>query len=243
MPASGGTVMRRGQNPLRRTRPYPWNPDFLVLRKMAQRLPLRIAQHTGTLLDIGSGDSPYAAAIRAGRTIAVDVERGNGVTLLADAHRLPLVPDAVDMVVSFQVLEHLKDPPRAINEVERVLRPGGIVVMTTHGIWPYHGHDYHRWTHEGLALLFADFIDVRVEPLNGPVGVSTQLLAHGLRQLALEARSTWVRLALRTAVAAVIAVSNAASLVIEESLASVPAYRRVARHMTDVYIITAQKAL
>ena len=54
----------------------------------------------------------------------VDMRQGN----LAD---LPLAPGSVDVVVNFQVIEHLWDQHRFVTECHRVLRPGGLLLMST----------------------------------------------------------------------------------------------------------------
>ncbi|MGH9810055.1 MAG: methyltransferase domain-containing protein, partial [Terriglobia bacterium] len=80
-----------------------------------------------------------------------------------DIASLPFPPASFDAVVSDQVLEHIPcDPQTAIDEVHRVLRPGGIAVHTTCFLTPYHGPlcyggdgtgDYWRFTHQGLQYL------------------------------------------------------------------------------------------
>ncbi|MBI4343124.1 MAG: class I SAM-dependent methyltransferase [Candidatus Omnitrophica bacterium] len=65
-------------------------------------------------------------------------------------------PEAsVDVVLSLQVLEHAEDVERYLLEAQRILKPGGLLWLTTHGMWPYHPtpDDYHRWTLTGLRRL------------------------------------------------------------------------------------------
>jgi SAM-dependent methyltransferase len=58
-------------------------------------------------------------------------------------------------VLSTQVLEHVQDPDVYLAECARLLRPGGSLVLSTHGSMYYHADpdDYWRWTMAGLALL------------------------------------------------------------------------------------------
>jgi SAM-dependent methyltransferase len=84
-------------------------------------------------------------------------------------------PDAsADIVVSFQVLEHVRDLDTYFAEARRVLRPGGALVLSTHGVWLYHPHpeDHRRWTREGLVGDIERF-GFRVSdcaPVVGPLG-------------------------------------------------------------------------
>jgi len=70
-----------------------------------------------------------AAALEYGTEGAqVCAERGIAV-LRADATRLPLVPQALDLVVAFDVLEHLDDDKAAASGVFEALRPGGVFLV------------------------------------------------------------------------------------------------------------------
>ncbi len=103
------------------------------------------------VLDIGCGDGTYAlAAARSGaRVTAVDrsaavVEAARrraadaGLPLelhVADALTLPFPPKRFDVVLAVTVLCFVPDPPRAVAEMARVLRPGGAVVLGELGRW------------------------------------------------------------------------------------------------------------
>jgi SAM-dependent methyltransferase len=57
-------------------------------------------------------------------------------------------------VLSIQVLEHVQDIDTYFNESYRLLKKGGILLISTHGFWTYHPHphDLRRWTLEGLTF-------------------------------------------------------------------------------------------
>jgi SAM-dependent methyltransferase len=85
---------------------------------------------------------------------------------------LPFVSEYFSAVVSDQVLEHVAcTPSEAVDEVYRVLCPGGIAVHTTCFMMPYHGSsdpknldnaDFWRYTPSGLARLHMNYSEIIV---------------------------------------------------------------------------------
>lgn len=139
------------------------------------------------LLDLGCGDMPYRPLIAPlcaaydgadlpGNAAATYHLRPDGTTT-ADA-------GAFDLVLSTQVLEHVRDVPGYLAEARRLLAPAGRLVLTTHGTWVYHAdpHDYWRWTAEGLRAALSD-AGFRVTHLTGVLGLmpmGLQLFQDGL---------------------------------------------------------------
>ena len=112
------------------------------------------------VLDVGCWEKPYLPyfAAVAGEYVGVDVAPGPQVDVVSPAESLPFPDARFDVVVSFQTLEHIADPPRAIAEMHRVLKPGGIALVSTPATAAYHPvpTDYWRWTQEGLVKVMRD---------------------------------------------------------------------------------------
>lgn len=110
------------------------------------------------MLDVGCGDMPYYPlfAALAGDYAGADVEPRPRVRYVCPVEDLDVPAASFDLVLCTQVLEHVDDPKRALEEITRVLRPGGHAFVTTHGVWPFHPYpgDYWRWTQQGLGALF-----------------------------------------------------------------------------------------
>jgi SAM-dependent methyltransferase len=85
-------------------------------------------------LDLGASIGPYAAYFpnRSG----VDLEKAPGVEVVADAHALSFRGGSFDVVLATEVLEHLQEPQKAADEMLRVLRPGGTLLLTTRFLFP-----------------------------------------------------------------------------------------------------------
>lgn len=117
----------------------------------------------GCLLQIGSrtphGADPWPSRhLLPGRVIGLDIHPGPNVHLVGDAHGLSgfLRERSVDAVLSGAVLEHLQAPWLLAAEVNRVLKPGGLVYHQAPGAWPAHAqpNDFWRISAEGLRVLF-----------------------------------------------------------------------------------------
>jgi SAM-dependent methyltransferase len=100
-----------------------------------------------------------AAALEYGAEGAT-VAHGRGLaTLRADATNLPLADDSLDLVVAFDVLEHLHDDDSAVREVRRVLKPTGtylVAVPADPRLWSAHDEavdHVRRYTRAGLLAL------------------------------------------------------------------------------------------
>jgi SAM-dependent methyltransferase len=88
-------------------------------------------------LDRDAADLKDAAGTIAAMRAAGEVPAGAAaIALHADAYQLPLPDGAFDVVVAAEVLEHLTDDRRALAEIARVLRPGGVVAVTVPRWWP-----------------------------------------------------------------------------------------------------------
>jgi SAM-dependent methyltransferase len=130
----------------------------------------------GRTLDIGAQNGPYAKWFP--NRVAMDIRLGAGVHLLSDAHALALADASFDVVVCTEVLEHLREPQRAIDEMYRVLKPGGTLLLTTRFLFPIHDapHDYFRFTKYGLQYLLRRFEDLDVKEETTTVGALAVLV-------------------------------------------------------------------
>jgi 2-polyprenyl-3-methyl-5-hydroxy-6-metoxy-1,4-benzoquinol methylase len=115
---------------------------------------------SGALLDYGCGSRPYEETLRPNITqyIGADVAFAHGSkvdVLLEPSSPLPWMEGTFDTVLSTQTLEHVPDPFFYIREAARVLKPGGVLILTAPMSWRHHEepYDYFRFTKYGLKEL------------------------------------------------------------------------------------------
>lgn len=129
------------------------------------------------IVNVGSGITKVHQDV-----INLDIFPFKNVDIVADASSLPFKDNSVDMLISESTIEHTPDAERAIQEMRRVVRPGGFVYISIPFIMPFHAspNDYSRLTHEGLKQKFYDFTPWKVGSLGGPASALVTFLMYFL---------------------------------------------------------------
>lgn len=115
----------------------------------------------------------------------------SNVDVVASAHALPFGDDSLDVVISAAVLEHVQDLDRTVDEMQRVLKPGGFVYIEIPFMQHYHTHDsygvkfedYRRLTKRGLTEVFGFCTPLDVGVCVGPASTVCQVAFSFLRDL------------------------------------------------------------
>ena len=131
----------------------------LMRHRAAYAFAIETARREGSraVLDLGCGTG-YGTAELAGALPDVyaidrispnaDARHPRARFVRADLNGMPLRDGCFDLIVSFQVIEHLEDPSHYLDTIARTLRPGGVALITTPNLLesdrenPFHVHEY-----------------------------------------------------------------------------------------------------
>jgi ubiquinone/menaquinone biosynthesis C-methylase UbiE len=129
------------------------------------------------IIDVGGGKpfqkqmKQYKDLFEDKKYFSVDYEYHYRPTVVGDAHQLPIKSNSVKAVVCKAVLEHVPNPRRVVDELYRISRKGGKVLVYVPFLYPYHGDkyykDYFRFSHDGLKELFKEWSRVELQPVRG----------------------------------------------------------------------------
>lgn len=137
------------------------------------------------VLNVGAGGE-IAARLRALRQvdmIQIDIDPARAPDIVADVCDLSMMAEgSFDAVFMLEVLEHVKTPQAALDEIRRILKPGGVLFLSTPFIFPIHDepHDFYRYTKYGLAHLLSAFREVKIAERNDFVGAIMVLFARAM---------------------------------------------------------------
>ncbi|MCR4283791.1 MAG: class I SAM-dependent methyltransferase [Parcubacteria group bacterium] len=112
----------------------------------------------GESLDIGAGTAKYKEIIERNVTSykTSDVNDVPGIDYIEDIKNLSFKDGSFDTIFCFQVLEHVDDSKKAVSEIYRSLKGGGVCIATAPFLVPVHSDpgDFGRFTVEGFRSLF-----------------------------------------------------------------------------------------
>ncbi len=134
--------------------------DYIVMRYLIEDLTAHIRSHaSGKLLDVGCGNKPYESLFE-GKILSYtgcDVVQSSlsRVDVICEATNLAFKNGQFDTVFSTQVIEHVSDPFKMLDEIYRVLKPGGTLIISAPFCWELHEepYDFYRYSKYGLRAM------------------------------------------------------------------------------------------
>src|ERR1051325_8471088 len=148
-----------------RLNPPLYHSRYVHLKLFRKKIKKVIDEHIAVfggkniiLADMGCGNLPYKSYVEEyiKQYHAIDLPGNPLATTFVDVktNQTNLDENSCDIVWSINVLEHVADPDNYLNECYRIMKPGGKLILSTHGQWIFHADpiDYGRWTSQGLPL-------------------------------------------------------------------------------------------
>lgn len=142
-----------------------WSPDIRIVNSLdlvqrllaAERQRIEAQGRRPRVIDIGARRKERAWLAEGFEYFSMDIDPQADDVVVGDICHCPDVPDAsYDVVMSFDVFEHVERPWDAALECIRILRPGGLMIHRTLFAYRYHPCpvDYWRFSAQGLEYLF-----------------------------------------------------------------------------------------
>jgi len=130
------------------------------------------------VLDVGGGErfqkwlAPYKDLFVNCEYKTMDYDSRTGADVVGDIHAIPLADASIDGIICHSVLEHIENPIKAMEEMKRILKPGGKLFVYFPSIYPYHARrgsypDYWRFFDDTVHLLFRGLRDVEIVKRGG----------------------------------------------------------------------------
>lgn len=140
----------------------------------------------GSMLDFGCGSKPYRHIIQVSEYVGVDFENPGhphdqeDIDVFYDGKSLPFADARFDSVLCSEVFEHVFNLDHILLELNRVLKPGGTVLITCPFVWNEHEvpYDFARYTRFALSDMLgkAGFEVVAFKKSGNFVSAITQMI-------------------------------------------------------------------
>jgi SAM-dependent methyltransferase len=132
------------------------NPFYFARRGLHRHISVLAGAFAGKILDVGCGSMPYRNYFQCTQYVGMEVKAHNTTAdCYYDGQLFPFRDEEFDGVFSSEVLEHVFTPQQFLQEIHRVLKTGGLLLLSVPFVWDEHEKpfDYARYSSFGLRHL------------------------------------------------------------------------------------------
>ena len=138
--------------------PSIFHPFYFIRKGLLKGIAPHVNEMNGKLLDFGCGSKPYQSLFNVDEYIGVDFENpghphaNEQIDIFYDGQLLPFENNSFDNVLCSEVIEHVFNLNNVLQEINRVLKPKGKLLLTCPFVWSEHEvpHDFARYTQFAL---------------------------------------------------------------------------------------------
>lgn len=128
----------------------------------------------GRVLEVGTGErNRYVPG-----SYTMDLDLNETCDLFGNAESLPFRDESFQTVLCLEVLEHAENPRLLVQELHRVLAPGGYMLLTTRFCFELHRYDLWRFTEDSLRLLFTPFTQIDIKKQGNDIALMAHIMTH-----------------------------------------------------------------
>ena len=155
-------------------------------------------KNTGICLDVGAGIAPYEKNIKkhfgVSSYIPIDVAPSNSTIVATSACCLPFKNSTFNIIVSFDVIQHVQYPNLMVRELYRTLLNDGYILLTYPFLYPEcDSKDFNRWTLDGMKnLLISEGFEIIINKRRGGIFFAYSCMLNWMVQHSIPGqRKTW----------------------------------------------------
>ncbi|MDD4082759.1 MAG: class I SAM-dependent methyltransferase [Sphaerochaetaceae bacterium] len=147
------------------------NPFYIARKGLYKEVSLLSKYIQGNVLDVGCGEKPYGQLFNAKKYVGLEYDNTENreakkADFYYDGKKFPFKKNEFDSVVCNEVLEHIFEPDEFIQEINRVLKDNGSLLLTVPFVWDEHEQpvDFGRYSSFGVkSLLERNGFEVAVQ--------------------------------------------------------------------------------
>jgi len=148
-----------------------FDSDYILNKEIVHFLEKHSINCNQSILDYGAGNIPYKNLFNSERYFAVDIQqnKNNSIDLIIKPNEDIPISDKFDLILLMDVLEHISEPEKVLNNLNEKLHGGGKLLVSIPYMYRQHEmpYDFYRYTESGIKYLLqkSGFFDIKIKKI------------------------------------------------------------------------------